>query len=151
MQFDLHDGRRSARLLVASISDAASRQEHHHPLALLRAGARFPGALVSHINGNLLNRNTHQTLKQRAGAKQGSIRGPDIASAGAEAQRMVAIVGGVLLAGLTKAARQVANSRPGAGRRQLAFHRSFKLPWEDRNSSIRCAGQFMCERAYKHA
>lgn len=112
-------------LLVASISESASRSLQLPPLRLPHFKLALPGA------------------SPRAGAaggkpalQQRSPRGPSpkqLAHAGAE---LVAVMGAGLIAAVSQAAQRMARPRPGArSSSPVPFHQSFKMPWRSHSNA----------------
>lgn len=132
LQFTLEEvaERRHRSLLLASVSTS----EAATGAAAGWGGARLPALpppLRKAISRLAKPRPGHagDLAKQRRG---GSQQGPDLARAGQDLHRAVAVVAGVLIAGVAQAARRVAAARhgPHGQQRHHEFHDSFRLPWQ---------------------
>lgn len=125
------DERTQPRLLVASISESANRHAKLPNLQLPSFKLAFPG-LASPRSPRCAGEDSRGQLHRRG------LRGPNPAQLGHDMQRAVALLGGVLLAGITQAAQQVAKARPRAKQwSDLPFHQSFKFPWDNPSSNSR--------------
>lgn len=101
-------------LLLASISKAFAPDKSHRPIPKVT----LPSLSLPSL--------PHIGSKPSPKRKNVTSRPSELAQAGAELQRIVAVVGGVLLAHFGKAAERVSSVRPG-----LPFHESLKLPWQN--------------------
>lgn len=116
--FGLEEPRR-ASLLVASISERVNR------------GSQAPAFKLS-LPG-LSPRSPSENTPRTPGTTPRKHRGPtpaDLGHAGAEVVRFAAVMGGVLLAGISKAAHHLTQhaKRPV----ELPFYQSFSFPWAHR-------------------
>jgi hypothetical protein len=129
--FGLEEHRQGGQLLLASISDSTTRE----------GGLQLPSLQLPRFKlGKLGARSaaTGASSNGKSWARHGSPRGPSpqqLAHAGAELQKVLALVGGVVIAGVSQAAQRMSRARVGAG--PLPFHQSFKLPWTNHTTAAR--------------
>ena len=124
--FGLED-RRPASLLVASISERANRGiDLSKPLQLPSFRLSLPGLASPRLSGNA------STLNPTSGAHRvRRLSPPNLHKAGEEVQKVAALVGSVLVAGISKAAHHLTHAHD-KQRNGLQFHQSFGFPWSHR-------------------
>lgn len=126
LQFHLEDleAPRRPSLLLASVSESVYR-------ARSSAAPWAPGLMLPQP----LRRAISKLPKHRPG-QQPRPASPDLGKAGAELQRSLAVLAGVLITGVAQAARQLAQNRH--ARRAGELRDSFRMPWQfDRRAGSR--------------
>ena len=126
-RFGLEDQQRPSRLLVASISERGSRPIQLPALQLPSFRFSLP---VSSPRPAVSNGSSPSP----AAATRRLRRPPNLGQAGQEVQRVAAVVGGVLIATLSKAVHQVTTAHH-HHRKSLPFYQSFNFPWPHRTTS----------------
>jgi tetratricopeptide (TPR) repeat protein len=118
---------RPASLLVASISERVNRSiDLSRGLQLPAFRLSLPALPSPRLSGDF------STLNPSSGAHKGRrISPPNLHKAGEEFQKLAAVVGGVLVAGISKAAHHLAHAHD-KQRNSLPFHQSFGFPWSHR-------------------
>jgi tetratricopeptide (TPR) repeat protein len=125
-QFGLEE-RRPASLLVASISERANRSiDLSKALQLPAFRLSLPTLASPRLSGNASTLNLTSAVHRVK-----HIHGRNLHKAGEEVQRLVALVGGVLVAGITKTAHHLSHAHD-KQRNSLPFHQSFGFPWSHR-------------------
>lgn len=115
------DERPDRRLLVASVSEVTAR----HPFFSKRLRVPSPGK-------NLLNR----LQKQSNTSKHGQLPFPTLL--GSEAQRLAALIGGLVISGLAQTTQRISTIRhPGYKKRPAA---PFRLPWSNLSKRLENRG-----------
>jgi len=113
---------RPVRCLLASVSESSSQNLKLPKLQLPSFRIGHPGT------------SPRWPLDTKAAAGRPSPRqlkqGPH--ELGQEVQRVAALIGGILVAGVSGVVQNFANSRPGVARSRLPFHQSFTFPWQKR-------------------
>jgi hypothetical protein len=119
--------KRPASLLVASISERANRNIE------LSKGVQLPAFRLSlpGLPSPRLSANASALNPNSAAHKVRRIHGPNLHKAGEEVQKIAALVGGVLVAGISKAAHHLTHAHD-KQRNSLPFHQSFGFPWSHR-------------------
>jgi len=119
--------RRPASLLVASISERANRSiDLSRGLQLPAFPLSLPAMPSPRLSGDF------STLNPSSGVHRGRrISPPNLHKAGEEVQKLAALVGGVLVAGISKAAHHLTHAHH-KQRNILPFHQSFGFPWNHR-------------------
>lgn len=128
LEFHLHEDRRQHRPLLASVSESATSHGAGSPH--LRGG--LPLGLLRQLAGAL-----PKSSKRKPSLDKG-LRPPNIGQAGLELQRLAAVLGGALIAGVTRTAQQLAAARAtGLRSGKLPFHQSFVMPWSRKDRAAR--------------
>lgn len=125
-QFGLEE-RRVAPLLVASISESANRNLKLPSLRLplpelgIPGAVNWPAAKGKHKDGSMFSGPLHSPRSEVDQARR-------------NVQQVAAVIGGVLLAGLSKVAQHAAKAQPPKSAGSLPFHQSFSFPWDNRKN-----------------
>lgn len=109
-------------LLVASISKSADS-----------IPIKVPSLNIPAFRVNLPLPHSPATSSRQASRKSTPRHPPKLENAGAEIQRVAALVGSILIAGLSKAVHHVSKSDAAAAH-TLPFHQSFTFPWNHRHA-----------------
>lgn len=126
VQFGLEDA--GARpLLLASISNNVGHKMNIPSLSFPKLSLELPSLMVD--RGRAAG--WREEVERGKLTRPGLLAPPDLSQAGNHVRRVVALVGGVIVAGISSAAQKATNLHPkNKARVNLPFHKSFSFPWD---------------------
>lgn len=114
-------------LLLASISNNVGQKMNMPSLNFPKLSLELPSVMMNR------QRRWQADVERGKSTSPGMLAPPDFSLAGKHVRHVIALVGGVIVAGISSAAQKASSLHTNKARVNLPFHKSFSFPWDQQH------------------